>query len=45
MWVVVGAGAVGAAFGDCFGSFHHEGAAGFAVSFEFAHSPGRAGFD
>ncbi len=31
---MVGAGAVGAAFGDGFGAFHHESAAGFAVANE-----------
>lgn len=34
VWIVIGAGAVGAAFGDGFGSFHHEGAAGFAIADE-----------
>lgn len=32
MWVVIGAGAVTAAFGNGLGAFHHERAAGFAVA-------------
>ncbi len=45
MRVVIGAGAVGATLRNGFGAFHHEGAAGFAVSFEIAFSAGGLCFD
>lgn len=45
MWIVVGAGSVAAAFGDGFGAFHHEGAAGFAIAYIVTGSPGWTRFD
>ena len=39
---MIGAGAVGAAFGNGFRTFHHQGAAGFSVSHEFTFLACRA---